>query len=144
MFSRIACALQMIYVGWSSLKTTHTLRPTQQRILYECMRPFSSYKPTEKLHLFRYFFALGHRWQNFFKKIWGTSMFSLWLRLSCVLLISVYTPKLLCKSTAKYRRQKIKSCQTSMMEMSAKYSTTKMLHQWCLIGFLIHTFNRLM
>ena len=56
-------------------------------------------------------------------------MFSLWLKLSCVLLISVYTSKLLCKSTAKYRREKIKSCQTSMMEMSAKYSTTKILHQ---------------
>ena len=71
-------------------------------------------------------------------------MFSLWLKLSCVLLISVYTPKLLCKSTAKYRRQKIKSCQTSMMEIFAKYSTAKILHQLCLIGFLIYTFNSLM
>ena len=71
-------------------------------------------------------------------------MFPLWLNMSCVLLISVYTPKLLCKSTAKYKRQKIQSCQTTMMEVFAKYSTAKKLHRRCLIGFLIYTFNSLM
>ena len=52
-------------------------------------------------------------------------MFPLWLNMSCVLFVSVYTPKLLCKSTAKYKRQKIQSCQTTMMEVSAEYSTAK-------------------
>ena len=71
-------------------------------------------------------------------------MFLLWLNVSCVLLISVYTPKLLCKSTAKHRRQKMQSCQTSMMEVFAKYSTAKKLHHRYLIGFLICTFSSLM
>ena len=71
-------------------------------------------------------------------------MFPLWLNMSCVLFVSVYTPKLLCKSTAKYKRQKIQSCQTTMMKVSAEYSTAKKLHRRCLIGFLIYTFNSLM
>ena len=67
-------------------------------------------------------------------------MFPLQLKLSCSLLISVYTLKRLCKCTVKY----LQSCQTSVVEVFAKYSTAKKHYNRCLIGFLIYTFDSLM
>ena len=66
-------------------------------------------------------------------------MFPLWLKLSCSLLI-VYTLKRLCKCTAKY----LQSCQTSVVEVFAKYSTAKKHYNRCLIGFLTYIFDSLM
>ena len=64
-------------------------------------------------------------------------MFPLRLKLSCSLRISVYTLKRLYKCTAKY----LQSCQTSVVEVFAKYSTAKKHYNRCLIGFLIYTFD---
>ena len=66
-------------------------------------------------------------------------MFPLWLKLSCSLLISVHTLKRLCKCTAK----QLYSCQTSVVEVFAKYSTAKKHYNRCLTGFLIYTFGSL-
>ena len=66
-------------------------------------------------------------------------MFPLRLKLSCSLRISVYTLKRLYKCTAKY----LQSCQTSVVEIFAKYSTAKKHYNRCLIGFLTYTFGSL-